>query len=162
MEQNTNQPEDQTDIFHDHDHVEYIMASPAQRFLNWFVDNLVLRLVVTYVTGEIFVRLLLDIAPEYTRRVFLEKGIEAFFISYLFVICHYIFYYTICELAFKGRTLGKLISGSRAIRTDGGDLTVKDAVLRSLCRMVPFEVFSGLGFKPWHDKWTNTDVVKTR
>jgi len=67
----------------------------------------------------------------------------------------------VCEKAFKGRTLGKVISGTRAIRNDGGELTLKDALLRSLSRLVPFEVFSGFG-TPWHDSWTNTQVIKAR
>jgi hypothetical protein len=40
-------------------------------------------------------------------------------------------------------------------------LTFKDALLRSLCRLIPFEVFSGFGV-PWHDSLTNTMVVKKR
>jgi len=30
---------------------------------------------------------------------------------------------------------------------------------RSLCRIVPFEAFSCLGDRGWHDKWSNTFVV---
>lgn len=163
MDQNTNESQQPTDLFNDHDHVEYTMATQGQRFLNWFIDNLLLRLVLRFVTQDIFVKLLLNIAPDYTYRVFGgDPGFEAYLISYVFVIFHYIFYYTICEMAFKGRTLGKLISGTRAIRMDGGELTFKDALLRSLCRMVPFEAFSGFGYRPWHDSWTKTTVVKTR
>jgi uncharacterized RDD family membrane protein YckC len=160
MEENVNQQQEGSDLFHDH--VEYITASQGQRFLNWLIDNILLRLVLTYITGEMFGRLLYNIAPEYTIRVFTEEGFEAYLISYVFVIFHYIFYYSICEAAFKGRTLGKLITGSRAIRMDGQDLTFKDTLLRSLSRMVPFEVFSGLGSRPWHDSWTKTIVVKAR
>jgi uncharacterized RDD family membrane protein YckC len=63
---------------------------------------------------------------------------------------------------FGGRTLGKLITGSKAVREDGTSLTWKDACLRSLSRMVPFEPFSALGGAPWHDRWTKTTVVRTR
>jgi uncharacterized RDD family membrane protein YckC len=62
---------------------------------------------------------------------------------------------------FRGQTLGKLFTGTRAIRTDGEELTFKDALLRSLCRLIPFEVFSGFGV-PWHDSLTITMVVKKR
>jgi uncharacterized RDD family membrane protein YckC len=30
---------------------------------------------------------------------------------------------------------------------------------RSICRIVPFEAFSCLGERGWHDKWSNTFVV---
>jgi hypothetical protein len=59
--------------------------------------------------------------------------------------------------------LGKLITGTRAIREDGVELNFKDAFLRSLSRLVPFEPFSiwsGNGI--WHDSWTKTMVIKSR
>ena len=65
-------------------------------------------------------------------------------------------------MVFKGYTLGKLLTGTKAIRVDGLQMTFKDVVIRSLSRIVPFEVFSGLGDKPWHDSWSRTMVVKTR
>ena len=82
--------------------------------------------------------------------------------AYIVGIFNYIIYYTICEKAFRGYTLGKLLSGTRAIRNDGAELTFKDAILRSLSRIVPFEVLSALAGRPWHDSWTDTTVVKTR
>jgi uncharacterized RDD family membrane protein YckC len=160
MEENIQPQPQESDLFQDH--VQHTTASQGQRFLNWLIDNILLRLLVTYVTGEMFVRFLFSMAPEYTYRVFSEDGIEAFFVSYLFIIFHYVFYYTICETAFKGRTLGKLITGTRAVRDNGEDISFKDALLRSLSRMVPFEVFSGFGSKPWHDSWTKTTVIKAR
>jgi uncharacterized RDD family membrane protein YckC len=105
---------------------------------------------------------MLNVAPEYTIRVFSEQTFETYFVSYLIAVFHYLFYYTICEKAFKGYTLGKLLSGTRAVRMDGQELTLKDAFLRSLSRMVPFEVFSGFGEQPWHDTWTKTAVIKAR
>lgn len=145
------------------DHMTYEQATTGQRFVNWFVDNILLRLVITYLTGELLVNFLLNVAPEFTYRAFGDGvAFEGYLVSYLFAIFHYLFYYTICEKAFKGYTLGKLISGTRAIRLDGQELTMKDAILRSLSRMVPFEVLSGFGYAPWHDSWTKTTVIKTR
>jgi uncharacterized RDD family membrane protein YckC len=60
----------------------------------------------------------------------------------------------------KGRSLGKWITGTVAVRLDGNTINWKDAFLRSLSRIVPFEPFSALGYAPWHDKWTETTVVK--
>jgi uncharacterized RDD family membrane protein YckC len=75
---------------------------------------------------------------------------------------NYIVYYTLCEKLLKGYTLGKLITGTRAIRQDGGELTFRNALLRSLSRCVPFEVFSGFNTLTWHDSWTDTKVIKAR
>jgi uncharacterized RDD family membrane protein YckC len=49
------------------------------------------------------------------------------------------------ELAFKGRTIGKLITGTKAVNEDGTEMSPKTIVIRSLIRMIPFELFSALG-----------------
>ncbi|MBS1653790.1 MAG: RDD family protein [Bacteroidetes bacterium] len=97
-------------------------------------------------------------------RSLIESGSESgsmILLGYIIMIFNYIVYYTFCEKVFKGHTLGKLITGTRAIREDGEELTFKDAILRTLSRLVPFEPFTGFG-TPWHDSWTKTRVVKTR
>ena len=141
----------------------YNYASSGQRFLNWLIDNLFMRFAVSYLTGAGIGVLLQLISPEIIFE--LASGVRGFIfwsVSYLINICNYRFYYTLCEKLFRGYTLGKLITGTRAIREDDAELTFKDALLRSLCRIVPLEVFSALAGFPWHDKWTKTKVVKTR
>ncbi|ASZ11379.1 hypothetical protein CK934_10575 [Chitinophaga sp. MD30] len=77
------------------------------------------------------------------------------FISYVILIG----YFTVFE-GLTGRTIGKIITGTRVYRLDGQPLTWKDTFLRAVIRLIPFEVFSGLGFAPWHDEWTKTTVGK--
>lgn len=79
---------------------------------------------------------------------------------YLISFSTFLFYYTLLEVATKGRTIGKLITGTVAVRNDGSALTFKDALLRTLCRFIPFEPFSAFGGRPWHDTITNTMVIK--
>jgi len=79
---------------------------------------------------------------------------------YLISFLTFLAYYTLFEAASKGKTLGKLITGTVAVRDDGNALTFKDALLRSLCRMIPFEPFSAFGGRPWHDTITHTMVIK--
>ena len=143
--------------------VEHADASLGQRFLNWLIDNLLMRYGLIYITGTAVGFLLGLLAPEYILRVANDMtSFDLLFIGYIVAIFNYIVYYTICESAFRGYTLGKLITGTRAIREDGNDLTFKDALLRSLSRLVPFEMFSALGRAPWHDTWTKTRVIKAR
>ena len=164
--QNQNQPETapySESIFEDH--VQYEEASQGQRFLNWLIDNLLMRFGLSYLTGNLVVYILETFFPNYVLSI-IERGgensLDLLLITYLVAIFNYLFYYTICEKAFKGYTLGKLLTGTRAIRTDGLELTFKDAFLRSASRLVPFEAFSGLGRRPWHDSWTKTTVIKSR
>ena len=72
-------------------------------------------------------------------------------------------YYAVMEAAF-GRTVGKFVTGTKVITSDGGKPTPGQSVLRTLCRLIPFEPFSFLGSanRGWHDSLTKTWVVKAR
>jgi uncharacterized RDD family membrane protein YckC len=158
----TNLPEPQQDIFAQEDIFQHEYASSGQRFVNWLVDNLFMRFALSWASGYVVGYILNTFFPEFTVRMILYKGIEYYSVVYMVGILNYLVYYTFCEKVFKGYTLGKLISGTRAIREDGNELTFKNAILRTLSRMVPFEPFSIWGDGLWHDRWTKTMVVQTR
>jgi uncharacterized RDD family membrane protein YckC len=140
----------------------FTQASRGERFANYLIDNLFMRFALTYITGMAVGAILGVLTPEFIRSVLYEGDTWGLvLLSLLIGIFNYILYYTLCEKLFKGQTLGKLITRTRAIRTDGQELTFKDALLRSLSRIVPFEPFSGFG-DLWHDTWTNTMVVKKK
>ena len=145
---------------------QYVYASTGQRFLNFLIDNILMRFGLSILTGIGVGIILAFLFPEYMIRISenpdTTTNLDLFLLAYAIGIVNYLLYYTICEKAFKGYTLGKLITGTRAIREDGGELTFKDAFLRSLSRLVPFEVFSGFGGHPWHDTWTKTMVIRSR
>lgn len=157
-----------TDILNDEtDSIyQYEFATQGQRFLNWLIDNLLLQYGLSYLTGMAIGGLLGVIAPEFMYEISYpapgETNWRLYVVAFLIAYSNYIIYYTLCEKLFKGFTLGKAITRTRAIREDGGELSFKDALLRSLCRCVPFEVLSGFSTLTWHDKWTNTMVVKAK
>ena len=139
---------------------QYEYATQSQRFLNFLIDNIVMRFTITYITGYGIGFSMAYLFPELMRNFLDNKNtVTILLVSYIVGIFNYIIYYTLLEKLLKGKTVGKFITGTKAIRNDGGGLTFKDALLRSLCRLVPFEVFSGFGIL-WHDSWTNTMVVK--
>ena len=143
--------------------IHLVPATTGQRFLNYLIDNLLLQYGLSMLTGMAVRTLLAVFFPDYMLELSQSDDTWALLpVAYLVVIVNYVVYYTICEKAFKGYTLGKLITGTRAIREDGNELTFKDALLRSLSRLVPFEVFSAFGGYPWHDSWTKTRVIKSR
>lgn len=151
----------QEHLFTEEDLNQYEQAGSGQRFVNLLIDVLLMRFGLSMLTGYVVGEILVNYFPEFTIRI-LDKGFEYYLTIYIIGAVNIIFYYTICETLFRGYTLGKLISGTRAIRENGEELRFKDALLRSLCRLVPFEWFSGFGYRPWHDSWTNTTVVRTR
>jgi uncharacterized RDD family membrane protein YckC len=68
-------------------------------------------------------------------------------------------YYVLFE-TWLGRTPGKYLSRTRVVMADGSDPTLHAIVIRTLCRLVPFEVFSIFGSSSmWHDRWSGTRVV---
>ncbi|MEO8583312.1 MAG: RDD family protein [Flavitalea sp.] len=66
------------------------------------------------------------------------------------------------EGIFKGQSLGKLITRTKAVNMDGTTITWQTAFKRGLSRIVPFEAISILFGRPWHDQWTNTRVIKLK
>ena len=161
MEENVQQV-DQPDIFDNH--AEYVEASVGARFLNFLIDNLLMRFVLSYATSYLVVLILASIAPDFIDKLTYSDGFNWTLFFFALIVGHvnYILYYTVCETAFKGYTLGKLITGTRAIREDNQPLTFRDALLRSLTRLVPTEPFSAFNGNPWHDTWTKTRVIKSR
>lgn len=136
-------------------------ATTGQRFANFLLDSvlccqILLSACLGFIIGLILVAMGVDVLG------LLDSTLSERLFSYLIAIIAIFLFYTIFEGASKGRSLGKLITKTVAIREDGNPITWKDAALRSLCRLVPFEVFSGLSGYPWHDKWTKTMVVKKK
>lgn len=134
-----------------------VQASHGKRFVNYLVDILAF---------EILCAIILSIAANFYSplRDWLLKTIDAGSFTYteqLILIVCYGTYMFIIEAIFKGKSLGKLITGTRAVRQDGTLLNSRDAQLRGLCRMIPFHPFSALTMPcyPWHDRWTKTLVI---
>ncbi|MFN2439403.1 MAG: RDD family protein [Chitinophagaceae bacterium] len=164
MQTNPNAQEIEQQLFTDEDLYNYTEASTGQRFLNLIIDNILMRYGLSYLSGMAVGYILGAFFPEAAYRLFGdENSFNVLALGYLIVTVNYLVYYTFSEKVFNGYTLGKLITGTRAVRQDGGELTFRDAFLRSASRLVPFEAFSALGGNsPWHDKWTKTMVIKSR
>jgi uncharacterized RDD family membrane protein YckC len=75
----------------------------------------------------------------------------------LIVICYYVFFESIWA-----RTPGKLIFGTVVVNDAGGKPSLGQVITRTLCRFIPFEAFSFFGERGWHDRLSNTRVVRKR
>ncbi|KQV45826.1 MULTISPECIES: RDD family protein [unclassified Duganella] len=77
-------------------------------------------------------------------------------------IIFYVAYYVALEVLF-GRTVGKLLTGTRVVTSEGQALSIPTALLRTFCRLIPLEPMSfSLGETWWHDSLSRTQVVRTR
>lgn len=77
-------------------------------------------------------------------------------------IVFYFIYYVTFEVA-SGRTVGKVLTGTRVVTANGLALSIPTAIVRTLCRFLPFEPMSfSLGETWWHDSLSRTQVVHSR
>src|ERR1700748_2526001 len=98
-------------------YIQHEKASLGQRFLNLLIDNLFMRYGLSYLTGSVVGGFLGYLFPEYEARIIYDRtSMDLFLILYLVGILNYLIYYTFCEKVFKGRTLGKLITGTKVVR----------------------------------------------
>ena len=128
-----------------------VRASLIKRIINYFTD-----IIVFSILASIFLTLFY---PEASGWVNNPNGInlkDQLMISFLYGL-----YMSVTEALFKGKTIGKLITKTRAFNLDGSTISSQTAFLRGLCRLVPFEQLSALGIPscPWHDKWSGSIVA---
>lgn len=131
-----------------------VIAGKGRRLINFIIDT-----VMVCALAFILLVILAILFPVWYDTTTNEDNDSIPFLSLVYLIT-VILYYTVLEAGTKGYTLGKLISGSRVIGTDGKPVSWKSAFLRSLIRLIPFEFLSGLQSRVLHDQWTNTSVVK--
>ena len=148
----TNVSNTSTDILAGDDAFQYEYASTGQRFVHFLVD------IVLFYFIFIVIGVVAAITGNESSLDILDDPLGGRLIS----IVVYILFFTLWEGGTKGRTLGKFITGTKALKKDGSEITWADALKRSLSRIVPFEPLTGFSGHPWHDKWTDTMVVKIR
>ena len=135
-------------------------ATKIVRFANYFIDYLVLYLfffvlgvvgtLLTYVDVYFIYDWVMDESP---GRKLLDSLVSiSIYFLYLFGV----------ETLTKGRSLGKLITGTKVVAIDGAVPTTKDFFIRNVSRLVPFDALSFFGNTGWHDNWSETRVVKIK
>jgi uncharacterized RDD family membrane protein YckC len=137
------------------DNYQVVQANGGKRFANYFID-----LVGFYVFMYLFSYVLIEINYELAVMIYGESdGFDL--VGRLITLLFYGMYMGLLEAVTKGRSLGKLITGTVAVNEDGSRISGQTALLRGLSRAVPFNAFSALGTPPhpWHDRWTKTYVV---
>ncbi|HZI54456.1 MAG TPA: RDD family protein [Chitinophagaceae bacterium] len=134
---------------------QIVQASGGKRLVNYLIDRIVFL-------GLVFIAaMVIAIVSPQTIDSIDEENTGFNIVENLVYISLFVLYMFGIEAIFKGKTLGKLMTGTRAVNEDGSNITPKTALLRGLSRVVPFEVFSALGNPcyPWHDSWTKTYVI---
>jgi uncharacterized RDD family membrane protein YckC len=133
------------------------MASLGKRFVNHLIDYFAILFLYF---GFIFMYFLLSQILFGEAAIDMHGHLESFALLYFLMV--YFLYYTILENSF-GITLGKIVTGTIVVDEDGNKPTLSAVMLRTLSRLVPFEVFSYFSnSRGWHDEWTDTFVINKR
>lgn len=121
-----------------------LAASRGQRFANLIVDGIALT-VLGALQGIVY-------PSESLARTIVVSTLVSFG------------YHALLE-GFFGRTVGKLVTGTRVVAADGTRASWGQILGRTLARSIPFEPFSFFGRPPvvgWHDSLSNTRVIRMR
>jgi uncharacterized RDD family membrane protein YckC len=134
-------------------------ASTGQRFLNFIIDSAVFYVCFIIIT---FAWALFDqlLGINFTVNFFEDESLINKLLVYLYSYSIFFLVYTAFEGFTKGRTIAKYITKTKVVMEDGSPIGMKQAVMRSLCRLIPFEPFTAFNGNPLHDKATKTCVVK--
>ena len=135
-----------------------LLATRGQRFGNFIID-LIMRYVLIFIFG--FIAGLLALAGYDGLLLWIDQ--MSFFDEILLGSAFLLVYYVTMEVLSQ-RTVGKYITGTKVIMADGSKPEARIIVVRSLCRFIPFEIFSFLGEdgRGWHDTITETFVVNAK
>ncbi len=134
---------------------QLMRASTGQRFVNYLIDVIVFYLL--FIGLGVIIALVSPAAID----SFTEESDGFGLLERLFSLIFYALYMGLVEGVLKGKSLGKLISGTRAVNLDGSRISFSKAFARGFSRAVPFCVFSAFGTPcdPWQDRWTDTMVI---
>lgn len=112
----------------------YCRASSGLRFANYIIDTIffyflmfLLGIVISIIDPRI-----ID---------FLDDGITDRIVGMIF----YGVIMSFTELMLNGKSIGKLITRTKAVNLDGSDLTFEKAFTRNLIRIIPFDTLAALG-----------------
>ena len=134
-----------------------IYATMGQRFANYIIDYIIQIIIVVGISFVIAFVAILTGNESIIERIEAINQIEKYALGAVIVLVYYNFF----EIFFA-RTIGKFITNTVVVNEIGEKPSVNEIMIRSVCRIIPFEQFSFLFIpnKGWHDMISKTYVVK--
>ena len=132
-----------------------VLAADGKRLLHFFLDMMFFHLILYPVN--------LGLALAFVPTIEAERGavtISLFSVDALSIVLMGA-YYVLFE-HFLGKTPGKFITRTRVINIYGKNPPVDTLMIRTLSRFIPFEAFSCIGGRGWHDRFSETYVVEDK
>lgn len=125
-------------------------ASSGKRFANSIIDTIVfyILLFLVGVFSELF-----------TPGIIVEEsgGFGGIILTYGVLLL----YFWVMEST-TGKTIGKYVTKTKVVKSDGSRPTAYNVLGRTLCRFIPFDAFSYLGssVRGWHDTIPDVYVIE--
>ena len=134
----------------------YERASTGKRFANYLID-----FIVFYLFAFAIVLAIAAVAPAMLEPFTNDDSSSSSLLDRLLTLFLYALFMSIVEAIFKGKSVGKFITKTKAVNLDGSPISSSTAFARGFSRAVPFCAFSAFGSicNPWQDRWTNTMVI---
>lgn len=131
----------------------YVLATKTKRLVNTIVDGFAAQF-LAWKIGDFLLGLgIVKLNMGTVRSLFLLQLVFSFFVLFA--------YYVLMEYHLKGKTIGKMLTKTRAVMANNEAMSLPTAVLRSFLRFVPFEPISFLiSQRGWHDRWSKTKVIE--
>jgi len=134
-------------------------AATSLRFANFIIDYII----ITFISVFFFVFLGIILTLITGNEELLSALIDSKAWSYLLSAFVFVMYYFLMEKFVQGRTVGKLVTGTKVVTDAGDEPSTGDLLRRSLSRLIPFEPLSFFSKDgKWHDNWTDTVVVNKK
>lgn len=134
-----------------------LLTSTGSRFLNYILDVVTIVLLVFALS---FIAAIVANFLDLNEFLYWMGNLSDWEGQLIFGVTS-IFYYSFTEGLF-GRTLGKLIMGTVVVDENGEKPSFSIIFKRTLCRLIPFDGFSFLGSRGWHDSISGTYVVSKK
>lgn len=154
---------------------EACMAKRSLRFAEYLIDSVILTIVMFFAKrlagNAMNVNGILATAQTQEETLSLLAAVlpKLLAVSLLLENAIAVLYYFVCEAFFHGKTIGKSACGLRTVTIDGKQPSVGAIALRSICRLIPFSMFSVLFGNywragkirgNWYDRLSGTYVIK--
>jgi uncharacterized RDD family membrane protein YckC len=133
--------------------INLVPANHLKRLANYLIDVIIFSILLSFLVA------FADPVYPLMHKIMAKQPISL--MDQLMISFVYGLYMSCMEAILKGKTIGKYITGTRAVTENGLPINAQTAFMRGLIRIIPFEQFSAISFPPrlWHDRWSNSFVV---
>ena len=128
-------------------------ADAGTRFVNALIDGLAGTVITVILIVVLF--FLISVVPDFIGGLLM-------LLIFLLYFLGPVFYYSVMEYKFKGKSLGKMVTNTTVIDIGGGQPSLGQIIGRSFARLIPLDFITLFFANPptcIHDSVSNTRVV---